>query len=357
MYSIRDSAMTIKVIVRLYYKEARANVLLDSGATDNLIDRNLIKKLGLGTKPVKPPRLVRNVDGSLNKDGTITEVCQLWIKRGNKETAFPFFITNLGEDRMIFGYPWFEHENPEIDWKTQELKGEPVTILTSGHRFRLKRHQKVFSDEEAQRFPPEREEDFPIKLRPDAPQKINCKIYPLTPKEDKSLKAYIEENLAKGYIYEGSSPYASSFFFRKKTDGGLRPIIDYRPLNAWTVKDTYPLPLISDILTNLSGKKVFSKFNIRWGYHNIRIKEEDQLKAAFKMPRGLFIPRVMTFGLTNALATFARTMSCILRPLMDTHPKELFVYMDDVLIAMEEDLPRHRKIVHTFLEICEEESY
>ncbi len=208
MYSIRDSAMTIKVIVRLYYKEARVNVLLDSRATDNLIDRNLIKKLGLGTTPVKPPRLVRNVDGSLNKDGTITEMCQLWIKRGNKETAFHFFITSLGEDRMIFGYPWFEHENPEIDWKAQELKGEPVAILTSGYRFRLKRHQeakiaaaatfdpvkdtpipeeyrrhqKVFSDKEAQRFPPEREEDFPIKLRPDAPQKINCKIYPLTPK-------------------------------------------------------------------------------------------------------------------------------------------------------------------------------
>jgi len=232
---------------------------------------------------------------------------------------------------------------------------DPVKDMPIPEEYR--RHQRVFSDKEAQRFPPEREEDFPIKLRPDAPQKINCKIYPLTPKEDESLKVYIEENLAKGYIYEGSSPYASSFFFRKKTDGGLHPIIDYRPLNAWTVKDTYPLPLISDILTNLSGKKVFSKFNIRWGYHNIRIKEEDQLKAAFKMPRGLFIPRVMTFGLTNALATFARTMSCILRPLMDTHPKELFVYMDDVLIAMEEDLPRHRKIVHTFLEICEEESY
>jgi len=168
---------------------------------------------------------------------------------------------------------------------------------------------------------------------------------------------YIEENLAKGYIYKGSSPYASSFFFRKKTNGGLCPIIDYRPLNAWTVKDTYLLPLISDILTNLSGKKVFSKFNIRWGYHNIRIKEEDQLKAAFKTPRGLFIPRVMTFGLTNAPATFARTMSRILHPLIDTYPKELFVYMDDVLIATEEDLPRHRKIVHTFLEICEDESY
>ena len=138
MYSIHDSAMTIKVIVHLYYKEAWANVLLDSGATDNLIDQNLIKKLGLETTPVKPPRLVRNVDGSLNKDGTITETCQLWIKRGEKETAFQFFVTSLGEDRMIFGYPWFEHENPEIDWKAQELKGEPVVILTGGYRFRKK---------------------------------------------------------------------------------------------------------------------------------------------------------------------------------------------------------------------------
>src|SRR6266702_438559 len=101
-----------------------------------------------------------------------------------------------------------------------------------------------------------------------------------------------------------------------QSNSGQTPhrIIDYRPLNTWTVKDTYPLPLISNILMNLSGKKVFSKFDIRWGYHNIRIKEEDQLKAAFKPPRGLFIPRVMTLGLTNAPATFARTMSHILRP-------------------------------------------
>ena len=199
-------------------------------------------------------------------------------------------------------------------------------------------HSKVFSDEEAKCFPPERDEDHAITLLPNTPQVINCKIYPLTPQEDKALKAYLEENIAKGYIYEGSSPYASSFFFRKKTDGGLCPILDYRPLNSWTVKDTYPLPLMSEILTNLSGKTLYSKFDLRWGYHNVCIKEEDQWKAAFKTPRGLFIPRVMTFGLTNAPATFARTMNRILRKLMDKYLKELFVYMDDVLIATEEDL-------------------
>jgi len=125
--------MTIKVIICLYYKEACVNVLLDSRATDNLINQNLIKKLGLGTTPVKPPRLVQNVDRSLNKDGTISETCQLWIERGDKEIASQFFVTSLREDRMIFGYPWFEHENLEIDWKAQELKGEPVTILTGGY--------------------------------------------------------------------------------------------------------------------------------------------------------------------------------------------------------------------------------
>ncbi len=85
---------------------------------------------------VTPPGLIRNIDGSLNKDGTITETCQLWVKRGDKETMFQFFVTSLGEDRMIFGYPWFKHENPKVNWKAQELKGEPVVVLTEGYRFR-----------------------------------------------------------------------------------------------------------------------------------------------------------------------------------------------------------------------------
>src|SRR5258707_4748658 len=182
--------MTIKVPIRLYYKEAQVNVLLDSGATDNLIDRNLINKIGLGTTPLKPPRLVRNVDGSLNQDGTMTETCKPWIKRGEKEIEFQFFVTSLGEDRMIFGCPWFEQENPEINWTKHELLGEPITLLTSGYRFRKKRHQdaklavastfdpvkettlpeeyqchsKVFSDQEAQPFHPDTYEDHAIQL-------------------------------------------------------------------------------------------------------------------------------------------------------------------------------------------------
>ena len=84
--------------------------------------------------------------------------------------------------------------------------------------------------------------------------------------------------------------------------------MDYQLLNSWTVHDTYPLPLINDIINHLQGKTLFTKFDIRWGYNNIRIHEEDQWMAAFKTPFGLFQPTVMYFGLTNSLATFIQIL-------------------------------------------------
>jgi len=168
---------------------------------------------------------------------------------------------------------------------------------------------------------------------------LNCKVYPLTSGEAEATKEFLKEHLEKGYIIESNSPYASSFFFRKKKDGKLCPIMDYRPLNSWTVQDTYPLPLISTILEQLQGKKIFTKFDIRWGYNNIRIREEDQWAAAFKTPFGLFQPCVMFFGLTNSPATFSCAMNCMFRRLTNKYPTKLFVYMDDILIATGGDLP------------------
>ena len=94
--------------------------------------------------------------------------------------------------------------------------------------------------------------------------------------------------------------------------------MDYRTLNKWTVCDNYPLPLISNIIECLQGKTLFSKFDIRWGYNNIRIKEEDRWKAAFKTPFGLYEPTVMYFGLTNSPATFCRAMQKMLRHWLNT---------------------------------------
>ena len=106
---------------------------------------------------------------------------------------------------------------------------------------------------------------------------------------------------------------ASPFFFVKKKDGTLRPVQDYRKLNEMTVKNRYPLPLIQELIDKLKNAQVFSKMDIRWGYNNIRIKEGDEWKAAFRTNRGLFEPTVMFFGLTNSPATFQSFMNDILK--------------------------------------------
>jgi hypothetical protein len=167
----------------------------------------------------------------------------------------------------------------------------------------------VFSKEAAQHFPPSWLDNHAIKLKPGAPAKLDCKIYRKTEAELKALKEYIDKNLAKGYIIETNSPYASPIFFCAKKDGKLCPIVDYRVLNAWTVQDVYLLPLIGSIIDQLQGKRIFTKADLRWGFNNICIKEEDQWKAAFKTPFGLFKPAAMPFGMNNAPSTFCQAMS------------------------------------------------
>jgi Reverse transcriptase (RNA-dependent DNA polymerase) len=181
-----------------------------------------------------------------------------------------------------------------------------------------------------------------IQLKPDAPDMIKCKTYPLTKPEMEAAKKFLDENQAMGYIEPTNSPYSSPFFFIKKKDGMLRPVQDYREINKWTIRDVYPIPQITHILEQLQGKTLFTVLNIRWGYNNIQIKPEDRHKAAFQMPYRLYQPNVMYFGLTNSPLTFQKTMDCLFHPLKDKYPGMLFVYMDDILIATSDDLPLHR---------------
>ncbi len=105
-----------------------------------------------------------------------------------------------------------------------------------------------------------------------------------------------------GRIRPSKSPFASSFFFIKKKD--VRPVQDYRKLNKMTIKNRYPLPLISELIDKLRGAKYFTKLDVRFGYNNVRIKEGDEEKATFCTNRGLYEPTVMFFRLTNSPATF-----------------------------------------------------
>jgi Reverse transcriptase (RNA-dependent DNA polymerase) len=153
--------------------------------------------------------------------------------------------------------------------------------------------------------------------------------YDLTPEEQKELNKFLDKNLEKGYIRPSQSPQASSFFFVKKKDGRLRPCQDYRYLNNWTVKNAYPLPLISEIMDKLKGAKYFSKFDVRWGYNIVRIRSGDEWKATFKTNQGLYKPTVMFFRMCNSLATFQAMMDEIFKKKIKENL--IIVYMDDIL--------------------------
>jgi len=140
-------------------------------------------------------------------------------------------------------------------------------------------------------------------------------------------------------------------FFIKKKDGSLQLVQDYRALNAVTVKNRYPLPLISQLVSQLCGAKYFTKLDVRWGFNNIRIKPGDEWKAAFHTNRGLFEPFVMFFGMTNSSATFQTMMNDIFRTLIAKGI--VVVYLDDILIftEMEEE---HEQVVRRILEVLAE---
>jgi hypothetical protein len=144
---------------------------------------------------------------------------------------------------------------------------------------------------------------------------------------------------------------AAPVFFVKKKDGSLRLVQDYRKLNEMTVKNKYPLPLISELVNQLRGAKYFTKLDVRWGFNNVRIKEGDEWKAAFRTNRGLYEPLVMFFGLTNSPATFQTMMNDIFADMISEGV--VVVYLDDILIFTK-DLEEHRKITRRVLQRLEE---
>jgi len=130
------------------------------------------------------------------------------------------------------------------------------------------------------------------------------KMYPLSREEREEVHKSISEQLRKRYIRPSKSPQMAPVFFVEKKDGKKRMVQDYWYLNEWTIRNNYPLPLISDIIKNIGTKRVFIKIDLRWGYNNVWIKEGDKWKTAFTTPERSFEPTVMFFGFTNSLATF-----------------------------------------------------
>jgi hypothetical protein len=220
-----------------------------------------------------------------------------------------------------------------------------------------KEFTRLFSDEAADRFPPAREWDHAIDLKPGAPDALDCKVYPMTRDEDLALEKFLDEMVGKGYIRPSKSPYALPFFFVKKKDGKLRPVQDYRRLNSHTVRNQYPLPLIAQLISDLSGAWIFSKVDVRQGYNNVRIKKGDEWKAAFKTKFGHWEPLVMFFGLTNSPSTFQEMMNVIYKEVIEKHVARgtiIRIYMDDIAIATSGTRQDHINAVHDVLKVAEQ---
>ena len=270
--------MRVPVSICTRYFMANKKALIDSGATDNFIHPAFAKRLGLAMTPLEKPKQIYNIDNTSNKAGSITHSLKLKVTTKGIDKIMRFLVTDIGNEDILLGYPWLATFKPKFGWKDAiiETKALPIIIssthpvdswtVIAGLQTQEEKEQiiheleeattirgiamelaiqagegkkkveipvvydhfkRLFSKEASQRFPPSRPWDHAIDLKPDAPNAIPCKVYPMTPSEDKALEEFIWEQYVKGYIRPSKSPYTSPFFFIKKRDGKLRPVQDY----------------------------------------------------------------------------------------------------------------------------------
>ncbi|GJV57636.1 putative reverse transcriptase domain-containing protein [Tanacetum coccineum] len=231
-------------------------------------------------------------------------------------------------------------------------------LINSGDSCTVERHLKAVPNrtgiirksysKDLPGLPPTRQVEFQIDLVPGAAPVARAP-YRLAPAEMQELSAQLQELSDRGFIRPSSSPWGAPVLFVKKKDGSFRMCIDYRELNKLTVKNRYPLPRIDDLFDQLQGSRVYSKIDLRSGYHQLRVREEDISKTAFRTRYGHYEFQVMPFGLTNAPAVFMDLMNRVCKPYLD---RFVIVFIDDILIyrqTRKEACKGHLKLILNLL--------
>uniref|UniRef100_A0A4W5LSY2 ribonuclease H n=1 Tax=Hucho hucho TaxID=62062 RepID=A0A4W5LSY2_9TELE len=325
------------------------------------MDISLAKKLSLPTESLSSPLVVTALDGRPLGRGEINcQTLPLRLSILQHQEEISFHLIQSSAFPIILGYPWLLRHNPHIDWSTSTiLEWGPTCHATcifpsssyvspqSQEPIDLSRvpsvyhpYQEVFSKRRATSLPPHRPYDCAIDLLPGTIPPRG-RIFSLSPPEREAMDSYITEALSAGFVRPSTSPAGAGFFFVSKKDGSLRPCIDYRGLNSITIRNRYPLPLMSTAFELLQGASIFTKLDLRNAYHLVRIRQGDEWKTAFNTPTGHYEYQVMPFGLTNAPAVFQALINDVLRDMLNQF---VFVYLDDILI-FSGSLQEHEKHV------------
>ncbi|GJU20469.1 putative reverse transcriptase domain-containing protein [Tanacetum coccineum] len=277
--------------------------------------------------PWRNKTLIIHGDGSTQGNVTRLNIISCTKTQKYMEKGFPIFLANVTAK--------------EVEDKSEKKRLEDIPIVQD--------FLEVFP-EDLPGLPPTRQVEFQIDLVPGAAPVAQAP-YRLAPSEMKELSEQLKELSDKGFIRPSSSPWGAPVLFVKNKDGSFRMCIDYRELNKLTVKNRYPLPGIDDLFDQLQGSSVYSKIDLRSGYHQLRVREEDIPKTTFKTRYGHYEFQVMPFGLTNAPAVFMDLMNRVCKPYLD---KFVIVFIDDILIYSK-NKQEHEEHLKLILELLKKE--
>lgn len=262
-------------------------------------------------------------------------------------TGVPQTNSNLSED-----FSNWETVDINAVLTTHEYTASSIPLKDSGVPYLYETFEDVFSEkDEKLPLPPHRFYDMKILLDPEKTLPKPSKIYPISKNEELELKKYIDKALDRGWIVTADSnvPVAAPCFYVGKPNGGLRLCVDYRNLNEITIGDSFPVPIIQDIIDGLLGKELFTQLDYPDAYHLCRVAAGHEWKTTFRCKFGCFMYRVCSFGLKNCPAVFQRFMMQIFSELRAEG--NLQVYIDNVLIATENDVDVHTAAVSKALEV------
>ncbi|KAI2662149.1 Transposon Tf2-9 polyprotein [Labeo rohita] len=349
--------------------------LLDSGSAGNFISGSLCRQLKLRTFPMATKYKIHCITGeSLSRKQVQRKCDAIYLQIGilHKERIQLLVLEDATVD-VILGHPWLVKHDPILSWGTGEVlqwgqdcitncclevprpvkKSIPVYITSvespvANQSVKIPAIYSHFSDvfcpKRASQLPPHRPWDCAIDLVPDAPLPKG-KIYPLSLPESKAMEEYIKEALSQGFQF---------FFFISKKDGGLRPCIDYRALNRYTIKFRYPLPLVPAALEQLRSARIFTKLDLRSAYNLVRIREGDEWKTAFVTPTGHYEYLVMSYGLVNAPSVFQNFIHEVLQDFLH---QSVIVYIDDILIYSRSKAEHRHHVAEVLQRLREHQLY